>query len=91
MRGASQPHLDVNTLYHADPCCHLGFKETHDWALFNTNLGKRVGKILSFILMDTELIKVNNSNTMKDLGNIQEDESGNYAVVQLLSKEYQDS
>lgn len=86
-RVKANRYQDVNTLYRADPCCHLGFKERHDWALFNTNLGKRVGQILSFIRMDTEMIKVYNSNTTKDLGNIQDNESGDYSVVQLLSKE----
>jgi hypothetical protein len=74
------------TLYRADPCCYVGFKERYDWALFQTKQGLRAGQIISFIRLDIEMINIYNVHKGALRGNLDK-EPGDYAMVQLLSKE----
>jgi hypothetical protein len=86
LRVKPTKHQDLFTLYRADPCCYIGYKERYDWALFETKQGLRVGQIISFIRMDSEMIDVYNAHKGAIRGNI-EKQPGDYALVQLLSKE----
>ena len=78
-------YQESGIIYRSDPCCHLGFKERHDWALFDTKQGLRVGQIMSFLVMDRAMIDAFNSCLPSGHGRII-DKPGDFALVQLFNR-----
>ena len=77
-------------MYRADPCCQIGNKERHDWALvqWGGNYGQVPCQIYTFLDVDEKLMKAFNSTICLGKQALPRlENTGTYAVVCSLRKE----
>ena len=87
-------YQEADVMYRADPCCQIGNKERHDWALvqWDDDDGQVPCQIYTFLDVDEKLMEACNS-TICSRSNMGEqalpplETTGTYAVVCSLSKE----
>ena len=83
-------YQEADVIYRADPCCQIGNKERHDWALvqWNEDDGKIPCQIYTFLDVDEKLMKAFNSTICSGKQALPPlENTGTYAVVCSLRKE----